>query len=74
MISLLMDVSPSNTVPTPAVSNLIAKGGSSPWNEEQAKVPHTFVANALFACKRARSETYSLQLPCYAHIDTCEGV
>jgi len=49
---------PSNTAPTPAASDLFAKGGSPPLNNKQAKVFHTFVANALFACKRARPDIH----------------
>ena len=51
-----MKFKPSDTAQTPAASDLFAKGDSSPLNEEQAEVCHTFIAKALFACKQARPD------------------
>jgi len=52
-----LNMSPSDTVPTPAASDPFTKGESSPLNKEQAEVYHTFAAKALFACKRVRPYT-----------------
>ena len=51
-----MEFKPSDTAPTPAASDLFAKGESTALNAEQAEVFHTYVAKALFACKRARPD------------------
>ena len=62
-----IDFKPSDTATTPAASDLFAKGDSSPLNKEQAEVYHTFVAKALFACKRARPDIQ----PTVAALCTC---
>ena len=51
-----VEFKPSDTARTPAPSDLFAKGESPPLNEEMAEEYHTFVAKALFACKRARPD------------------
>jgi len=51
-----MKLKPSDTTPMPAASDPFAKGDSPFLNKEQAEVFHTFVAKALFACKRTRPD------------------
>jgi len=60
-----MKLKPSDTAPTPAASDLFAKGDSPLLNKEQAEVFHAFVAKALFACKRARPDMQpTVAAPC----------
>ena len=44
------------TSPTPATDDLFAVGEEIKLPPEQAKIFHTWVAKALFACKRARPD------------------
>ena len=50
---------PSDTAPTPAAENLFAEGTCPSLDAKQAKDFHTFVAKALFACKRARPDIHT---------------
>ena len=47
---------PKNVSPTPAAENLFAAGDGPKLNSERSQDFHTFVAKALFACKRARPD------------------
>jgi len=62
-----MKFKPADTAHVPAASDRIAKGESPPLNKEQAKVFHTFVVKALFACKRAMPDIQ----PTVATLCTC---
>ena len=47
----------SKNVPTPAVKNVFQVDEASPLlDQERAELFHTFVAKALFACKRSRCD------------------
>jgi hypothetical protein len=47
----------SKSVPTPAAENIFQVDDSSPLlDQERAEIFHTFVAKALFACKRSRCD------------------
>ena len=47
----------SKVVPTPAVENVFQVDETSPLlGQEHAKLFHTFVAKALFACKRSHCD------------------
>ena len=50
---------PSDTAPTPAAENLFAEGTGPSLDAARAKEFHTFVAKALFACKRARPDIHT---------------
>ena len=50
---------PKDTAPTPAPEDLFAAGESSPLDKKQAEEFHTFIAKALFACKRARPDIHT---------------
>ena len=47
---------PKDVSPTPAAENLFAAGTGPDLSKEKAQEFHTFVAKALFACKRARPD------------------
>jgi hypothetical protein len=47
------------TAPTPAVEDLFGVGSGPMLEPKMAKILHTWVAKALFACKRARPDTHT---------------
>ena len=46
----------SGTEETPAAEDLLSEGTGPKLDKEKAKIFHTWVAKALFACKRARPD------------------
>jgi hypothetical protein len=61
-INKLVDEFPikiTKTAPTPAAENLFAVGKGDKLDAKMAKTLHTWVAKALFACKRARPDTHT---------------
>jgi hypothetical protein len=48
----------TKTAHSPAGENLFAEGKGQPLDAERAKIFHTWVAKALFACKRARPDIH----------------
>ena len=50
---------PTDTAPTPAADDLFAEGNGPKLPKKQADEFHTFVAKALFACKRARPDIHT---------------
>jgi hypothetical protein len=48
----------SQTEPTPAADDLLAKGPDEPLDAKKAKEFHTVVAKGLFVCKRARPDIH----------------
>jgi len=49
----------TDTAPTPAADDLFAAGKGTKLNPKHAEVFRTFVAKALFACKRARPDIHT---------------
>ena len=47
---------PKDVSPTPAAENFFAAGNGPELSKDKAQEFHTFVAKALFACKRARPD------------------
>ena len=47
---------PKDVSPTPAAENLFAAGNGPELSKNKAREFYTFVAKALFACKRARPD------------------
>ena len=50
---------PTDVAPTPAAEDLFAEGKGDKLQKETAENYHTFVAKALFACKRARPDIHT---------------
>jgi hypothetical protein len=50
---------PNETAATPATDDLFNEGDSKALSPEQAELFHTFVAKALFMCKRARPDIHT---------------
>jgi hypothetical protein len=53
-----IDYKPEDKATTPAAEDLFAAGDSKKLPKEQAEEYHTFVAKALFACRRARPDIH----------------
>jgi hypothetical protein len=50
---------PTDIAPTPAAEDLFAQGKGENLEKETAENFHTFVAKALFPCKRARPDIHT---------------
>ncbi len=56
---LPMNLKPTKTAPTPAADDLFAEGIGPKLDKNKSELFHTFVAKALFACKRARPDIHT---------------
>ena len=54
-----VELGPNTTSPTPAPDDLFATGNGELLDKKRAEEFHTFVAKALFACKRARPDIHT---------------
>ena len=54
-----IELKPKDVATTPATDDLFNEGTSDALSPEQAELFHTFVAKALFMCKRARPDVHT---------------